>query len=250
MICNMIYSPSGYFIQVSIALVALSSLYIKFRYFETPKRTKQVWIKDVSKQIFGIIVSHVWNMVFGYILSKQFDSPIDICTIFFTNLLIDNTICLFFNCLFLTLLNKFAQQCNFIYLNSGYYVPNKKKYSWVVQLLSWLTIITLVKWLIFGIFIFPLIQYLIVFSAVMLSLFIFEDSDKLIITFIIVLIPFIFYIIKFIIQDMYLKNFKQPALLDEYQYIDQVLSGESDEPWINYDVVALGEAHDNPNSYL
>lgn len=202
MVCKILSDITGYLLQLLLGILGLSTLIIKFK-FEKVKRSRAVFLRDVGKQIFGSCIAHLWNIIFAFLLQSNVNKESDQCVLYFVNYVIDCSVGLILTCLSLKLLDYMAIKYNWIYFHSGKYLENQVNFVWTLQLISWLLIITLVKWFVFATVIYPFRHTLISLGHYILSSVIGHDSLELII--VMVLVPLIFNILQFVVQDMVLK---------------------------------------------
>lgn len=136
------------FVQLLLALFALWSLYWK-RNHEHPKRRFDIWAFDVSKQAIGAGYAHVLNMMIAGIISVQ-NNLDDQCAWYGMSYLIDTTLGLVLAIFGLKLLQRFANAFSIASLqHSGVYVGNTALYHWTMQVLAWLTILSVCKVIIY-----------------------------------------------------------------------------------------------------
>ncbi len=139
------------FVQVLLAIIALLSLYVK-RNNERPKRKFKTWWLDVSKQGIGAIYAHVSNMGIAAVISKNTWGNYELedqCAWYAISFLVDTTVGLFFSLVLLGWLNVEAKDRNWVSLMNGgvYEGPDGMKH-WRDQVLAWIVILTLVRFLV------------------------------------------------------------------------------------------------------
>lgn len=91
--CKLLASDYSYALQAVLALAALLSLLYK-RQTESPRRPFLVWTMDVSKQGFGSIIIHFWNIALAVLfteLSTNVDDA-DECAFYFITFVIDTVL--------------------------------------------------------------------------------------------------------------------------------------------------------------
>lgn len=83
--------------QAALGVLCLSSLIVK-RYYEVNRRNWKVWVFDVSKQLFGALGVHVFNVILSIIKSKADllvmfkNNDDDPCNWYFLTIMFDCTI--------------------------------------------------------------------------------------------------------------------------------------------------------------
>jgi|AntRauTorckE5430_2_1112549.scaffolds.fasta_scaffold04504_2 hypothetical protein len=149
-ICKVYDKEDGFtsLVQCLLAVIALGSLYVK-RHHEIPKRKFMTWWLDVSKQGIGAVYAHVANMFIASIMSSftRGDYVLeDQCAWYSISFITDTTVGLFFSLVFLGILNSEAKKRNWDSLmNTGVYEGPDGMVHWRNQLISWVIILTLVK---------------------------------------------------------------------------------------------------------
>lgn len=137
-------------VQLLLAAIALGSLYVK-RQHEVPRRKFMTWWLDVSKQGFGACYSHVANMLVSAIVSGYSRGNYELkdqCAWYGINFLIDTTVGLFFSIVLLDMLTLKAQEKNWESLkNCGVYEGKDGMKHWTHQLVAWMIILTLTKFI-------------------------------------------------------------------------------------------------------
>jgi len=212
------------FVQILLAVIALGSLYFK-RHHEIPKRKFMTWWLDVSKQGIGAVYAHIVNMYIAAIMSTFTRGDYilkDQCAWYSISFLTDTTVGLFFSLIFLGLLNGEAKKRNWESLmNNGVYEGSEGMIHWRNQLISWMIILTLVK--------FPVVFVMWVFSPVLSRAgdFFFsplQDNIRFELLFVMIIFPGICNFFYFWIADHYLKA--GPEHTDAHEPHDQGESGD------------------------
>eukprot|EP00979_Chaetoceros_neogracilis_P011163 scaffold2713_cov253-Chaetoceros_neogracile.AAC.2 len=163
-ICKVYDKEDGFtsLVQCLLAVIALGSLYVK-RHHEIPKRKFMTWWLDVSKQGIGAVYAHVANMFIASIMSSftRGDYVLeDQCAWYSISFITDTTVGLFFSLVFLGILNSEAKKRNWDSLmNTGVYEGPDGMVHWRNQLISWVIILTLVK--------FPVVFVMWAFSPIL-----------------------------------------------------------------------------------
>jgi len=206
-ICKVYDAEDSYtsFIQGALAFLALASLYIK-RHNEVPRRDFFTWGLDVSKQGIGATYAHFFNMIIAAVMADNVrgdDVLEDQCAWYAINFFIDTTLGLVLSVYFLGLLNKEAEKRNWVSLkNIGVYIGDDGMRHWFIQLLSWVIILTISK--------FILLFVLWFFSPILavLGAFVFgpvQSNIRLELFFVMILLPGVMNLFYFWIADTYLK---------------------------------------------
>jgi hypothetical protein len=216
-ICK-VYDKNDFFtilVQLLLACFALASLWIK-RLREVPKRTFRTWLLDVSKQGFGACYAHVMNMVIAAIISQNVRGNTvlqDQCAWYGMSYLIDTTLGLVLAIFFLKALDWIAHKNDWISLkHSGVYVGADGWVHWVHQVLAWLFILTLVKFLMY------LFMWLASEPLAWLGGILFEPLQGNIhfeLVFVMILFPGLLNVIYFWIADSFLKAKKEHSAAHE-----------------------------------
>lgn len=201
--CKLLDGIYSYLVQVTLGALSLSSLLIKRKYFEYPKRSRKVWIYDTSKQVFGALYAHLVNII---IATKIAD--INQCEWYFINYFFDTFLGVYLTYLFIKKINWFAEKRKLHWLYTGNYdskdsiSTNKKVYY--AQLFIWLLIITIVKLFIVYCILIPGKSGLIKFGNFVLGPV--QYSTKLELFIVMVVFPLVFNVIQFWVQDNFLKK--------------------------------------------
>ena len=111
--CQLLGGVFSYFVQFALGLLALSSLYVKWR-FEKPRRSLEVVVYDVSKQAISACFCHGFNMLLAVWLAS---SSSDECAWYFINYIFDTIFAVFFSWGLLRLLETAARRRQWIVLS-------------------------------------------------------------------------------------------------------------------------------------
>lgn len=137
-------------VQIFLALLALGSLYVK-RMHEIPRRKFMTWWLDVSKQGVGACYSHVANMMVAAIVANYSRGNYELkdeCAWYGINFLIDTSVGLYFSVLLLDLLTVSAIKYNWESCKKcGVYEGEHGMRHWSIQLVAWLAILTITKFI-------------------------------------------------------------------------------------------------------
>ena len=224
MVCQLLGGALAWLVQISLGIGALGFLSIKY-YCEKNRRPYKIWLFDVSKQVIGICIAHLWNMLFAYLLAQHGDQ----CETYFMNYIIDNTIGIVMNCGLIYVLNKVIKKYDWIYLETGKYLRDNEVKAWSLQLLVWLFIITIVKFVLFVAFIYPLRDILIIWGNWILSP---VDNDNLELIIVMVLVPLVCNISQFLIQDKFLKHNRDSFDSEQVEQVEHIGHGMTYVPLV------------------
>ena len=136
------------FVQVLLAALALSSLYIK-RQQENPRRKFKTWFLDVSKQGIGAVYAHILNMVIAALIADNVRGDFELddqCAWYAINYTVDSTVGLLFSIMLLRVVDYVANKRDWTHLKeSGVYHGDDAIFHWISQLSVWLFILSIVK---------------------------------------------------------------------------------------------------------
>jgi hypothetical protein len=145
-----------YLIQGILGLACLTTLLIK-RHLERPQRPWKIWFADCSKQVIAALTMHAWNILFAVWL-KAASSHLhsDECAWYVVNISVDTVFGVFMGYFLLRILEREAKRRGWERLaNSGDYGDPIDWKTWLAQLLVWILIVMIYKFvLILFIFIF------------------------------------------------------------------------------------------------
>lgn len=207
--CRLLSGAFSYFVQFSLGVLALSSLYIKWK-LERPQRAYKVVVHDVLKQAISACFCHGFNMLLAVALSrKSGDGPSDECAWYFLNYIFDTLFAVFLAWGLLRALESGAKRFEWTslqesgtYFTTGEYRCFRDKLSldrtFSMQLISWTVILLLVK----GFLAIPLVllrqQLTDLGNAMFRSMW---DKPKTELALVMVLAPCLCNIIQFWIYD-------------------------------------------------
>ena len=175
---------------------------------ETPRREFLTWFLDVSKQAFGACYAHVLNMIISALIADNVGSTMlnDQCAWYAINYVIDTTLGLVITIFFLNALEKVANDRDWTSLkDSGVYVGREGMIHWIHQMVAWVIILTLVKFLV------CLFMWVFATPLAYIGQVLFEPLQSNIrfeLLFVMIFFPGILNIIYFWITDSYLKSNK------------------------------------------
>lgn len=143
--CELIGGSFSIMVQMLLGLFAATSLYVKWR-LETPRRTFQTWLFDMSKQGTSGLVAHGLNMFFAKFLSHSQETEGDECAWYFVNFVFDTVLGVPFCWFLLRVLERLARTNNWTSLRtSGDYGDPPVIRRWALQLSAWVGIIAITK---------------------------------------------------------------------------------------------------------
>jgi hypothetical protein len=213
-------------VQGLLAALALASLYIK-RHNEVPRRKFMTWWLDTSKQGIGAVFAHFSNMLIAAWMSflTRGDFQLDDqCAWYAISFVVDTTMGLWFSLIFLGLLETVARDRNWESLiNTGVYEGADGMRHWRHQVISWLIILAVVKFLVI-LFIWafsPILAWLgdFLFSP-------FQQNIKFELLFVMIIFPGILNFFYFWVADHYLKAGPEHSCAHESDEDDQAEAGE------------------------
>ena len=107
----------GFFIQFVLGIICFSVLVIK-RQLESPKRSLIIWFLDISKQGISTLILHFFNLFFSVVVTSENE---DQCVWYLNNVLLDGTIGVIFQWIFVRCLEILARRLKIETLTSGCY---------------------------------------------------------------------------------------------------------------------------------
>jgi hypothetical protein len=198
----------GFFIQFVLGIVCFSVLVIK-RQLESPKRSLIIWLLDISKQGISALLLHFFNLFFSVVVPSDNE---DQCVWYLNNVLLDGSIGVIFQWIFVRCLEILARKLKIDALTSGcYYSYEQNEFSentidysiWASQMGIWCLISTISKTLIY-IILNIWIDFFNKFGADILSKF--NDNPKLELIFVMIVVPSLTSCIQYWITDNFLKE--------------------------------------------
>ncbi|KAH7467123.1 hypothetical protein PRIC1_011167 [Phytophthora ramorum] len=152
--CKLLSGNFAALLQVLLGLIAMSVLVVK-RLREVPRRPLMVWAFDASKQMIGATFAHVANLLiaitlYSYQAQRQTDEEAaDQCALYFVNFTLDTTLGVFLNYVLLSAVVLLALRFGWSSLKTpGDYGTPVRVRTWVLQVISWIIVIFLCKFLI------------------------------------------------------------------------------------------------------
>ena len=198
----------GFFIQFVLGIFCFSILIIK-RQLESPKRSTIIWLLDISKQGISTLLLHFFNLFFSVAVSDENE---DQCVWYLNNVLLDGTIGVLFQWIFVRCLEILARKLKIETLTSGcYYSYEQNEFSentidysiWASQMGIWCLISTFSKsliYLILNIF----IDFFNKLGGDILEKF--KDNPKLELIFVMIVVPSLTSCFQYWITDNFLKE--------------------------------------------
>ena len=199
--CKLLAGAITYLLQLTLGGSALGILYFKWKR-EYPRRELKVFSFDVSKQVIGMCFAHILNMAIAVHISGKEDQ----CRWYFINYFIDATFGTILNYLFVRLSRYIALRKEWDLLEMGNYQHNSRKInkSYILQLALWLSIILLVKLILYGVILVPGHDNLNSFGKWILQPVSKNSNAELAV--VMVVFPILFNLFQIWIQDSFLKG--------------------------------------------
>ena len=198
----------GFFIQFVLGVICFSVLVIK-RQLESPKRSLIIWFLDISKQGISTLILHFFNLFFSVVVTSENE---DQCVWYLNNVLLDGTIGVIFQWIFVRCLEILARKLKIETLTSGcYYSYEQNEFSentidysiWASQMGIWCLISTISKTLIY-IILNVFIDFFNKFGGDILQHF--KDNPKLELIFVMIVIPSLIACFQYWVTDNFLKE--------------------------------------------
>lgn len=223
MVCSLIDGWYSILIQLILGSVSFGSLWLK-RYLESePKREYIIFLFDISKQVIGLFVAHGINIYMAQTLSKQNakNGKNDECAWYFVNFCVDVLIGIPLNYIGIYLLRKHSYKCQDTSWQSGHYEELEENHqqfegktncektinifkikSYWKQLFAWITIILIVKLIIFGCLLKPFGSQLFYVGESVLSPV--SNNTNVELAVVMIIVPLCLNMIQYWIQDNFL----------------------------------------------
>ncbi|KAI9295575.1 hypothetical protein K502DRAFT_279582, partial [Neoconidiobolus thromboides FSU 785] len=153
--------PFAIMVQGIMGMLAISSLVFK-RYTEHPRRAFLIWFFDVSKQGFGALMIHFFNIFISGESGRENEKYSNPCLWYLLNLLLDTTLGVFILYIIIDIMNKVLKNHKYSQLaDSGNYGTPIQFSIYLKQLGLFLMSLIIMKILIYIIIsLFPYILYL------------------------------------------------------------------------------------------
>mmetsp|Transcript_49882 Transcript_49882/g.128357 ORF Transcript_49882/g.128357 Transcript_49882/m.128357 type:complete len:234 (+) Transcript_49882:202-903(+) len=206
--CTLLSSGFDYFVQILLACVSFLSLIVK-RYVEKPRRKWKIFFFDTSKQIAGMAVAHVGNIVFSFIFSVHGENP---CAWYLINLILDTIFRTLFSYLLLLSVEAVARRTGktVVYKTGDYGEPIDYR-RWLIQLFIWVALV-LVARSVLSLLMYPVQDQLYTAAEVVLSPFNHvPNNGKVELIVVMVIVPLILNSTQFVVQDTFL-SFSYPCV--------------------------------------
>ena len=188
--------------------MCFSVLVVK-RQLESPKRSIIIWFLDISKQGISTLILHFFNLFFSIAVTSGNE---DQCVWYLNNVVLDGTIGVLFQWIFVRCLEILARKLKIEALTSGCYYSyeqneffeNTIDYSiWASQMGIWCLISTISKTLIY-IILNVWLDFFNKFGGDILMIF--KDNPKLELIFVMIIVPSIIACFQYWITDNFLKE--------------------------------------------
>ena len=198
----------GFFVQFLLGIVCFGVLIIK-RQLENPKRYIIIWLLDISKQGISTLLLHFFNLFFSVAVSSENE---DQCVWYLNNVILDGTIGVLFQWIFVRVLEIIARKLKIDALTSGcYYSYEQKEFSertidygiWARQMGIWCLISTISKSIIY-IMLNVFIDFFNNFGGSILSKF--QGNPKLELLFVMIVAPSLTSCFQYWVTDNFLKE--------------------------------------------
>ena len=198
----------GFFVQFLLGIICFSVLVIK-RQLESPKRGIIIWLLDISKQGLSTLIIHFFNLFFSVAVTPENQ---DQCVWYLNNVLLDGSIGVLFQWIFVRCLEILARKFKIETLTSGCYYSyeqneffeNTIDYSiWASQMGIWCLISTISKTLIYIILDIN-IEFFNKMGGNILEYF--KDNPKLELIFVMIVVPSIISCFQYWVTDNFLKE--------------------------------------------
>lgn len=189
-------------VQLLLGVLSFSVLVLKRR-LEVPRRPWGIWSRDTSKQIAGAAVGHGLNILLALHLKRYGNE----CVWYFFNFFVDSSLGVLLNWFLL----KTAATLSSKYFHTEILVPGaynitgrNRNLVWIVQVIEWVTIITIVKAFIFISVLLPLASPLgelgrSIFTAL-------KGHPHLLLITVMIIVPLLMNAFQFWVQDSFLMD--------------------------------------------
>ena len=186
--------PFAILVQSTLGALAILSLFYK-RHIEKPRRPLQIWLFDVSKQLFGAFVVHFLNIAMSS--DPDLGRSTSPCTWYFLNVLLDTTVGVGVLWVVLRTLDSVCILGNLTGTKSGVYGSPPKWSWWLKQSAIYTVGLSLMKTFVFVMLtvvpqLGPIGNFLLRWS---------EQHEKARIIFVMFIFPLIMNIVQYIIID-------------------------------------------------
>jgi len=189
------------------------------RSFESPKRSFNIFLLDISKQAFSGLWCHTINLTFSVLLQEQVSRG-NGCEWYFINFICEIVFGILLSYGIHSIVMYFAKKYDILILQSGVYLSmhdaeyiNRYEWEeldkhinyrvWFIQLLVWLMVATLAKLIVFG---FELEFANEIIDVGIMSLQVFKGHPVLELLWVMVVVPFTLNTLQYWIQDSFLQG--------------------------------------------
>lgn len=207
--CKLLSGTFAMLMQALLGCIAISVLAYK-RLHEVPQRPLLVWAFDAAKQMVGATFAHVANLFIAIVLYShqdaiQADGPsVDQCALYFVNFTLDTTFGILLSYLFLSALVLVALRFGWSSLQTpGDYGTPVRVQTWMVQVLSWILVICVCKFVI-ALVIVAFQEPLGAFAALLFKPL--DQSPDVELAIVMIACPCLMNALQFWIQDNFLKK--------------------------------------------
>ncbi|DAZ95738.1 TPA: hypothetical protein N0F65_006335 [Lagenidium giganteum] len=204
--CTLIADRTDDSVQLVLGLVALSSLFAKWR-FESPRRPLRIWFLDAMKQGTSAAIVHVLNILFAILIagvSAQEDDDADQCAFYFMNVVVDTTLGVYIAFVLLQFVTALAVRRDWASLkHPGRYGDPPSCRTWWIQLTSWVIILVVMK-LIVGVLLY-VFRAAITFAGAIVFYPV-RNHPKIELLIVMIGCPLVMNMVQFWIQDSFLKD--------------------------------------------
>eukprot|EP01056_Protomagalhaensia_sp_Gyna25_P000218 Protomagalhaensia_sp_Gyna_25__217@NODE_10_length_9035_cov_36_916852_g6_i2_p6_GENE_NODE_10_length_9035_cov_36_916852_g6_i2NODE_10_length_9035_cov_36_916852_g6_i2_p6_ORF_typecomplete_len264_score30_20STIMATE/PF12400_8/3_4e32_NODE_10_length_9035_cov_36_916852_g6_i227733564 len=145
-----LFNDSGWYVQILLGILSFASLLGK-RWMERPRRTWLIFCFDAGKQAIGSLFAHSLNLSFAFGQSEFTEGPGDACDYYWLNIMLDTTLGVFIA--YITLMAILSTplvkgRLGVPITRYGYYGNPPEMRLWAFQLLVWLGVIAIMKFII------------------------------------------------------------------------------------------------------
>ena len=205
--CKLLSGGFAFFLQFLLGVISFSSLLIKRYYYENPRRNKQVWIYDTSKQIISAVSAHIINIIIAVKITGN-----NQCEWYFINFFMDTFLGTLITFVLVRLINKIAKNKEIMLIHMGHYgqgmtvgkVSSNAKRMFLIQTAIWTAIIILGKIFILFAILYPCRSQFESFGRKILGPV--SGSPNLELTIVMIIFPLILNTTQILLYDYLLKK--------------------------------------------
>jgi hypothetical protein len=198
--CRLIAGLFATMLQVGIGCFAGLSLLYKHYFVESPRRSFDIWMMDISKQGFASVLIHFWNIAQSILFSKLStkknpSAESDECANYFMYFVLDTFLGVYFVYIQLLIIHELALRYGIRSLKTqGYYGTPRQMRWYIHQLVCFLAVVIVSK------SILGLLMFVLSTPADMIGSIIFEPfhhmNPNVELVFVMVVCPFFLNIIQ------------------------------------------------------